>query len=550
MGWSKILALCFLFAATISFSQVAPDHYLVYFTDKENTPFSIDNPEAFLSQRAIDRRINQAIPIDQRDLPVDPAYIQDVLNLGELTVIHELKWFNAILVNTTDPQVLDNLDIQEIVSHWEVSTTIVGDYEVDPGKVAYNRGAKSDSDYGPSLNQIEMINGLGLHEDGYTGAGKWIGVFDSGFINAQSAACFETLFEENRIVGSRNFVDGNGEVFTRGVHGTYVLSTMAGVQTDSLIGTAPGASYSLCITENTDSELRIEEANWAAAAEYADSAGVDIINTSLGYSLFDFDYLNYSYADMDGNTTIITRAADVAASRGILMVSSAGNSGNSDWFHITAPADGDSVLAVGAVNPEAESVSFSSRGPSADGRVKPNVSAQGASAIFTNLQDGIVAGNGTSFSAPIVAGMAACLWQAYPTATAWQVHQSIEESAHLFQNPNDSLGYGIPNFQIARDLLEAILTLENQNNPQQLSLFPNPAVGNDLWLRAPAHAGEELEYRITDMGGKLIVQDRVRVGLDGIAPIRLGGIGFTEGLYLLTATTEDGNRETLKFVKQ
>ncbi|HKL03291.1 MAG TPA: hypothetical protein VJ911_06425, partial [Cryomorphaceae bacterium] len=254
MGWSRILVVAFLLLSLGLEAQVAPNHYIVYFSDKDNTPYSTNEPVAFLSQRAIDRRINQGISIDQRDLPVDPAYIENIEALGELTVIHELKWFNAILIYTTDPAVLENLDTQDNVTHWEVSTTISGDYELDPGKVAYSRREKSDSDYGPSLNQIEMINGLGLHEDGYTGEGKWIGVFDSGFINAPSAACFESLFAENRIVGSRNFVDLNDQVFTRGTHGTRVLSTMAGVQTDSLIGTAPGASYFLCITENTDSE--------------------------------------------------------------------------------------------------------------------------------------------------------------------------------------------------------------------------------------------------------------------------------------------------------
>lgn len=549
MEWNRILILVFVVFTFAVEAQVAPNHYLVYFTDKDNTPYSIFEPEAYLSQRAIDRRINQSISIDQRDLPVDPAYIQEIETLGDLNVIHKLKWFNAILIFTTDPAVIDNLDSQENVSHWEVSTTISGDYEVDPDKVVYNRDVKTDSDYGPSLNQIEMINGIGLHEDGFTGEGKWIGVFDGGFIDAPSATCFESLFEENRMVGSRNFVDGNGEVFTRGVHGTYVLSTMAGTQTDSLIGTAPGASYFLCITENTDSELRVEEANWAAAAEYADSAGVDIINTSLGYSEFDFDYLNYTYADMDGNTTIITRALDIAASRGMLLVSSAGNSGNSDWFYITAPADADSALAVGAVNPSGESVSFSSRGPSADGRVKPNVSAQGLSVVLTNLSDGIITGNGTSFAGPIIAGMAACLWQAFPTATAWQVHTAIEESAHLYSNPNDSLGYGIPNFEVARTILNEILSLEEETGDRLFTLYPNPVVGNTLWVKAPAQAGERLQYRITDASGKLISQGRTAVALNGTAAIKLGASRFANGLYFLTATGEDGSSETLKFVR-
>ena len=482
MGLNKIMfsLIALLFLPAFMEAQVANNRYIIYFTDKGNTPFSISQPEEYLSQRAIDRRINQNIAIDSLDLPVDPAYIQAVRNLGDVEILYPLKWMNAILIETTDPSVITGLNGLSGFDRLEVSRVLVN---FDELLFAEPMLPKSDADYGPSLNQIEMLNGLTLHSDGFRGEGMLIGVLDGGFTHSDNVAVLDSLFHDNRIVGTQNFVEGDDGVFERSSHGTYVLSIMAGLQIDSLIGTAPKASYFLGITEDVTQERRIEEVYWEIGAEYADSLGVDIINTSLGYSTFDVIEDNYTYADMDGNTALITRAADIAASRGMLIVNSAGNEGNNQWHFISAPADGDSVLTIGSVDAFGEASTFSSRGPTFDGRVKPNVMAQGGLTIISDLDDGIKAGNGTSLSSPVLAGMSACLWQAFPEATAWQVFQAIEQSAHLFEMPNDSMGYGIPDFEIARVLLGQIL---NVNSPYRtdknktFNVYPNPYRDGDI----------------------------------------------------------------------
>jgi len=482
MGLNKIMfsLIALLFLPAFMEAQVANNRYIIYFTDKGNTPFSISQPEEYLSQRAIDRRINQNIAIDSLDLPVDPAYIQAVRNLGDVEILYPLKWMNAILIETTDPSVITGLNGLSGFDRLEVSRVLVN---FDELLFAEPMLPKSDADYGPSLNQIEMLNGLTLHSDGFRGEGMLIGVLDGGFTHSDNVAVLDSLFHDNRIVGTQNFVEGDDGVFERSSHGTHVLSIMAGLQIDSLIGTAPKASYFLGITEDVTQERRIEEVYWEIGAEYADSLGVDIINTSLGYSTFDVIEDNFTYADMDGNTALITRAADIAASRGMLIVNSAGNEGNNQWHYISAPADGDSVLTIGSVDAFGEASTFSSRGPTFDGRVKPNVMAQGGLTIISDLEDGIKAGNGTSLSSPVLAGMSACLWQAFPEATAWQVFQAIEQSAHLFEMPNDSMGYGIPDFEIARVLLGQIL---NVNSPYRtdknktFNVYPNPYRDGDI----------------------------------------------------------------------
>ena len=535
---SSLLILLILSLFDLLQAQVDENRYLVYFSDKDNTPFSIDQPEAFLSNRAIQRRENQGIALTEQDLPVDPAYIQGVQNLGNVEIIYPLKWFNAILVETTDPDVLSALAEMENVTRLELSTFLDG-IDFDEEERFYS-SAKTGEDYGPSLNQIEMINGLPLHEDGFTGEGIWVGVFDGGFQFANTALALHDFYNSDRILATKNFVDGNEEVNIRSSHGTRVLSTMTGFIQDSLIGTGYGASYALCITEDVTQERRIEEANWARAAEYADSLGVDIINSSLGYTVFDVIEDNYTYADMDGQTTLITRAADRAASKGILIVTSAGNDGNSNWHYISAPADGDSVLAIGAVAPSEISASFSSRGPSFDGRVKPNVCAQGALAIFTDLENGIGAGNGTSFSSPIIAGMAASLWQAFPEATAWQLFQSIEQSASLYENPNDSLGYGIPDFEVARQILGMVLSTEDHQRISGLKIYPNPLNQDLLTIDLPQSKDIIRNLCIYATNGQVVYQKSLANNAQKSIRINLEPASLSKGIYILEARSSSG----------
>lgn len=552
MEMNRILPLIFALIITSALSaQVAENRYIVYFSDKENTTFTTDEPAEYLSQKAIDRRFNQGIAIDLRDLPVDPAYVQAVLDLGDVSVQAHLKWMNAILIETTDPAVIDGIENLVFVEALEGSPVITGDDDLE-AEMQEVFTPKSDEDYGLALNQIQMLNGLQLHADGFRGEGMWVAVFDAGFINLPNAAVMSSLYNSDRIIGTYDFVNNTTEVYGLSTHGSQVLSTMAADMEGVMIGTAPDASYLLCITEDVSMERRIEEALWVAAAAYADSIGIDIINTSLGYTEFDEESESYTYADMDGNTALITRGADIAASRGMLVVNSAGNQGANEWQYISAPADGDSVLAVGAVNAEASVVAFSSRGPSADGRVKPNVMAQGAATILSDLADGVSAGNGTSFSGPVLTGMATSLWSAFPDATAWEVFQAIEQSAHLYEMPNDSMGYGIPDFEVARDILGQVVNTQTPEvSKLNLRLFPNPYTGGSLQIALPEAHGKPVRVRLIDITGRVVYHQEFQAGTlfedQGLnAALQRSG----KGLYFVEIQTDAGHQLTGKLIRQ
>ncbi|MCB0805487.1 MAG: S8 family serine peptidase [Bacteroidales bacterium] len=447
--------------------QVAPDKYWVKFTDKNNTPFSIDSPEAFLSQKAIDRRTNQGIAIVENDLPVDPVFVAGVENTGA-TILNVSKWFNSVTIFANSPTILSAINALPYVSSVDAlngGTTVENSFKpffkteiwdsVEKDQPGEGTGSGESYNYGQAFNQINMLNGIALHDMGYDGAGMIIAVLDAGFLNADIIDAFDSLWLNNRILGYRDFADPlNPDIFGSHSHGTSVLSTMGANLPGEMVGTAPQASYYLLRTEDGGSEYIIEELNWVSGAEYADSVGADIINSSLGYTEFDDSSQDHTYQDMDGNTTPISIGADMAASKGILVVNSAGNSGNDSWQYIGAPADGDSVFSIGAVTGSGNYASFSSRGPTYDGRVKPNVVAQGSSSTVISAWSGNVSySSGTSFSSPITAGMVACLWQAHPNRKNTEIMAAIEQSGSQATNPDDYLGYGIPDYFAAHTTL-------------------------------------------------------------------------------------------------
>ncbi len=511
MGWSKWLTvglLALLLAGMDEVgAQVGPDTYLVRFSDKENSPYSISDPGAYLSTRAILRRYRAGIPIGEDDLPVNPAYVDALRDLGDLRVLARLKWFNAVLIETSDSAVVAAIADIPFVDKVEARTPAkLIDFPDD--HVGFS--PKSDGEeYGGARTQIAMLNGLELHEEGFRGAGMVIAVLDAGFRDVEEAPAFARLYEEGRVWATKNFVDTSLDVYRDHFHGSYVLSTMAAYMPDTMIGTAPDAAYVLCLTEDVSQERRVEGVWWAAAVEYADSMGADVVNSSLGYSLFDVADENYSYEDMDGHTTLITRAANRAAEKGMLVVNSAGNSGNQPWYYITAPADGDGVLAVGAVTADSMAGNFSSRGPRADGVVKPDVMALGVGAAFANMRGEVLTGNGTSFASPIIAGMAASLWQSVPEATAMEVKNAIVRSAHLYHAPNDSMGYGIPDFALARQLLVAEAGSAGELAQGRLVIYPNPYADGFLHLRVNGSCGSEAEMELYDTGGKSVYSARI-----------------------------------------
>lgn len=458
---------------------------IIYFTDKSGSAFNINNPQAFLSQRSINRRLKQNIPIRLSDLPVNSRYVDSLRNRGA-TVWYTSKWFNAaILRNATDSMIASFQSLPFVASAERVRRPAVKvNLPVEMPISLSGSGQQRISqtfNYGASLNQNVMLGTNVMHSMGFTGQNMLIGVFDSGFPGVDTALPFDSLNLRNGILATYDFVNNVPSVYSGNNHGTLVLSTIAGYVPNALIGTAPSASFVLCRTEDVGSEFRVEETNWLVAAEFADSIGVDLINTSLGYYTFDNPSQDYSYADMNGNTTIISRAADMAAAVGILPVTSAGNEGNSAWRYITAPADGDSVLAVGALQPDSILAAFSSRGPSSDGQVKPNLVAQGSPAVVA-FQNGFVGqAFGTSFSGPILCGLAAGFWQANPTLTNMQVLQMLQMSGTRSTNPDSLTGYGIPNF--SRAMTISGNPLQAVNNNFAVELLGNPVTQGNLRFR-------------------------------------------------------------------
>jgi subtilisin family serine protease len=367
--------------------------------------------------------------------------------------------------------------------------------------------------YGASYGQIAQLNGYLVHEQGHKGEGIVIAVMDASFYLVDELFVFDSLWANNRILDTWDFVldqDVDYDIDTIGNHGTMVLSCMGGYMEDSLIGTAPESTYLLYRTEDRSSETLAEEDNWVVAAERADVQGAHVINTSLGYSdLWDDLENTHTYADMDGNTTVITKAADVAASKGMLVVNSAGNSGDKDWYYITAPADGDSVLTVGAIGSDSILTSFSSHGPTADGRMKPNVVAQGLNAVVCDLENGIRTANGTSFSSPILAGMAASVWSAMPEVSSMQLYDLIQESGHLYPDGNNDYGYGVPNFY---QVLQQVGIDELVNN--DLSVYPNPFEDHLIIDLSQFDLRKEVELSIYNHLGQQVYFKKAKVEPD------------------------------------
>ncbi|HLG34878.1 MAG TPA: S8 family serine peptidase, partial [Bacteroidia bacterium] len=397
----------FLFPVFV-FAQVAPDKYFVSFTDKLNNPYSVSNPSAFLSARALQRRSNQNISINITDLPVTPSYVDTIIAHGA-AVLNVTKWLNGVIIQTTDTNVLNSIEALPFVS---AIKSLLPQPDVLPKAFEHRdkfekinltkspSAVAGNPTYGGAWNQLEMLHADFLHSSGFFGTGKWIAVLDAGFEGADTIPAFANLHANNRVIAVRDFVDGDTIVYAHHYHGTAVLSCMAADVPGDMVGTAPAASYLLLRTEDAATEFIIEEYNWSCGAEFADSLGADVINSSLGYTTFDDPQYDHSYPDMNGDSAIVTQAADIAASKGMLVIVSAGNSGGSPWHFIGSPADADSALAVGAVDSFGVSVAFSSRGPSSDGRVKPNVCAQGLDA-FVAIPDGsYVYGSGTSFASP------------------------------------------------------------------------------------------------------------------------------------------------------
>lgn len=510
------LLMGLFFVTFLQAQQYHPDRFFIQFKDKANTQYSFDSPRDFLSARALQRREAMNLAIDSLDLPVNASYI-DSLRISGAEIHSTTKWLNGAVISVDTLLILNDILKYNFVG--AVDTVRYQVINIGParGKEKFEErkqkehkdqqlDAENMLDYGYSLNQIRMLGLNELHNDDHTGRGVWVAVLDGGFSNVDKIQAFEHLFDENRIKATRDFVDGDNFVFEGGIHGQYVLSIMAAHWPGQYIGAAPDASYLLLRSEDVQSEFPVEELNWASAAEYADSLGADIINSSLGYTTYDYPPLSHSNSDMDGNSTWVSRAADIAAKKGILVVSSAGNEGNSSWFHVSAPADGDSVLAVGAINQNGNYASFSSKGPSADGDIKPNVTAVGANTAFlyydfNQLADKVAGGNGTSFSAPLISGASASLKQAFPDISNMELKQAIEKSASQYREPDSLLGYGVPDFQLAGIILRSQKV--KKEGRDIVRVMPSP-FRSSFYAIAGKKISSAASFRLYDLKGAMV----------------------------------------------
>jgi serine protease AprX len=532
-GYKKVLLLLLItfHSSLITTSEAQlPAKYLITFKDKTNSPYSVSKPLEFLSQRSVNRRQKQNITVKNRDLPVNPSYISSIKTAGA-KVWFTSRWLNAALIQTSTTNLQTILKLP-FVKGLEVNGTID-----DPNSRSGRKSNKFEAtniqgfNYGLSKVQNEMIGVDKMHDAGFKGEGMMIGVLDAGFNNADRIPAFKALFDEKRIVGTYDFVKKETSVYEDDAHGTEVLSCMGAFTEGQMVGSAPKASFLLLRTEDAPTEYVIEEANWLFAAEYADSVGVDLINSSLGYTTFDDTKTDHTYAQLDGNTTIAARAADWAAGVGIVCVISAGNDGNGSWKYISTPADADSVLTVGAVTANKTYAAFSSLGIPTDKRIKPDVSAMGQSAAVVVPSGSVGTASGTSFSSPILCGMVAGYWQANPTLTAIQVMDNIRKAGSQAVSPDKTLGYGIPN-------LYKVLAVQGEIN-DVFKAYPNPT-NEDITIEINDFTGRNYEALLVDISGKILWNENIKNRVQTFSVKNL-----TTGQYFLRV----GNSEKSSVVK-
>ena len=551
MLMKRISLIFFAFCAISSVFAQDPTCYRIYLSDKNNTPYTIDNPSAYLSQRAIDKRTRFNIPITEQDLPVNPQYKQQILALdADMQVLAVSKWMNTVTVYCPDsivvPQILNLpfVDSVKAVGAYILQDPPVTQIPENQVSIVHNslNSAKDVVDYGEGLAQIALLNGIPLHEAGFRGEGMLIAVLDGGFYGIETISFFQDLVNSGRFFGSYSLMPNFGDTLESGwseVHGTIVTSAIAANTNGELVGTAPDASYALIHTAWVGTEELVEEDFWANGAEIADSIGADVINSSLGYRAFpDFPQADVSYVDMDGVNSIASRCATILGQKGVIVCIAAGNDGNNQYYYVGRPGDAFDILCVGACSSDSLIAGFSSHGPSYDGRVKPDITSQGVETACYYPGTWLSTANGTSLATPVATGMCACLWQAMPQYTSTEMMQIIRESAHLYNNPNMEYGYGIPDFYKAYTTHVGI----NDYNPLQLSVYPNPAT-DKLYLTN--HDGELQTINIYNASGQLVLQHTVHNN----PLIEINVTSLPQGFYVGTATMGGNRTATFKFVK-
>lgn len=495
--------------------------FVVRFKDKAGTPFSISNPSAYLSARAIARRTRQHIAIDSTDLPITPRYIDSVRLVSNVTILNKSKWLNQVCILTTDPAALAKINTfpfvlaEQPVQHPQtlpVPSNKLNEV-MGPASPVTVQSPQDYYSYGTSYPQIHIHEGEYLHNLGFRGEGMMIAILDDGFKNYQTLTAFDSVRNNNQIVETYDYVANDQNVNDDDTHGMYCFSIIACNWPGQLVGSCPKARFCLYRSEDLFTESPVEEQNWVAAAERADSNGVDVISTSLGYTTFDNPVFNHTYADMNGKTTIAARGATFAAKKGIIAVIAAGNDGLDSWHYIATPADADSVVTTGAVNSAGAVATFSSYGPSSDGRVKPTVASVGLGTAIAGLNNLPTSGNGTSFATPNMAGLITCLWQAFQDFTNQEIIAAVKRSSSIYNTPDTRIGYGIPNFHKAYDDLmqqRAARNITTILGTDWIKVYPNP-FNSVFTVLINAQRTATATFSLYDAGGKLYTTRSVAV---------------------------------------
>lgn len=525
-------SFCLVFGMVLEVN--AQERYAVFFKFKPQTQFSLSKPQDFLTAKALERRTREKISADSLDLPVSEKYIAEVKSKSS-DYLYSSKWLNLAVIVATPSQV-DAIKALPFVSKVELAAR---GFLTRPGaKISAESPTNSDRPIHPKWNfreqeiqsnaydfQNQLIGIDKMHEAGFTGKGVTVAVFDAGFPGMRGATPFAHLFTNNQVIGQLDVVrPWNSDVFVDNQHGTNVTSLIGANEPGKLVSGAYGANFILVITEEVATEYRIEEFNWVRGMEFADSLGVDVVNSSLGYYDFDDPSMDYSITKLDGKTAFITQGANIAGNKGILLVNSVGNYGARGAGSLTAPADAFGILSVGSVTTSSAVSTFSSRGPTGDGRFKPELAAFGQAPVLVRSNGTIGAGQGTSFSAPQIAALAAGLWQARPEWTKDQLILNLLRSATQYQNPDNNLGYGIPNFTTA--FLGEILSLEDPEN-EGWKIYPNPLETDELTILIGGES-ENANLTVLDVTGKAVLDQKLipnptsRLFQVNLSPLRPG----------------------------
>ncbi len=535
----KLLLLLVILISQFSFAQ---EDALVFFADKENVAAALANPNTILSQASLDRKQLQGTAIDARDVPLNETYKATVSNSTGITVLAKSKWLNAVYVRGSQANInnLSNLSFVTNIEFMNQNLNRPFQRRATPDKFANEYQERVVYNYGAAENQTTMLGVDFLHENDFTGQGITVAFLDNGYPNFSTNPAYATLRAEGRYKGSYDFVSRQVSADGTGTHGASTVSDAAGFLPGQFVGTAPNASYYLFVTEDDNEESPAEEAYWVEGLERADSLGVYVTNTSLGYQDFDNPNFDHQYSDLDGETTLAARGSNIAFDKGMINVVSAGNDGGAFNF-VATPADAPGSFTIGAVDSNGDYVSFSSVGPTFDGRVKPDVMAKGSNSAVVNQFGEVTTSSGTSFSSPIMAGAVASFWQARPQTSNAVIIQLIRESADRFNNPTDEYGYGIPDFSSALIALQT-LGVQDQFLENQFALYPNP-ISSEVNISFPKSIVNATFKLYNVLGSELlkaeITSTKNKIDVSALA----------SGMYVATVTA-NGKSNTFKLIKE